>query len=217
MSATAHKEADMGVPFGIIWGVALVLIGGLALLLALSLRREPRSEPERTSGSKEIGAVHDTLLFDFGENRVRSTTQGHVIIRIPGGAWKEDWRQDLIRVEVSQMALDTVNLSDAWSGAKVLAAYDLCAFRIAETGIDVKVERFEAPIDIIVTSGNTGRGMSLLAQQGGEWLAVADSTMSSEELGSVALAADRVRIGVSVVEMGPVCLVQVPEVAQSLN
>ena len=214
---TAHEEAKMGVSFGIIWGVALVLIGGLALFLALSLRRKAGTEPERISDSKEIGSVHDTLLFDFGEKGVRSTTHGHVIIRIPGAAWKEDWRQDLIRVEVSQMPPDAVDLSDEWSGAKVLAAFGLCAYRVAEMGMDVEVERFEAPIDIIIAFGETDRGLSLLVQQGNEWVSAAPITVSPEEIGGVHLPADRVRIGVSVLEMGPVCLVQMSELAQPLT
>ena len=207
----------MGVSFGIVWGVALLLIGGLALLLALTLRRETRTDPDRGSGSKETGSVHDTLLFDFEEQSMRSTTHGHVTIRIPGAAWEADWQEDLIRVEVNEMDLDAVVLPSEWSGAQVLAAYDLCAYRMAETGMDVEIERFEAPIDIIVSSGRTDRGLSLLAQKGNEWASAAATTMSSDEMQSIDLPAGRTRIGTSVIELGPVCLVYMSELDQPLT
>ena len=207
----------MDVSFGIIWVVALALIAALGVVLAVSLRGEKRPEPARDTDAVGGDEVHDTLLFDYGEMGVRSTTRGNVIVYLPGAAWEADWRQDLIRVDVNQVAVDAADLGNEWSGVEVLSAYDLRAYRIAETSIDEEIQGFGVPIHIFVTHEGADRGLRLLARQEGAWFSAAATTAFTDGMESSHLLPGQVWRGTSTTKLGLLCLVQTSELAEPLS
>jgi hypothetical protein len=208
----------MGASLGIVWGVALLVIAALSLVLVLTLRRRrtdmlttlsPAALSEEDN-VKESEPVQDTLLFYREKQGVRSTTYGHVIVRIPDSAWRTDWRDDLIRIEVNARDTGTVDLPPEWASAPVLAAYEFVAYRMTEMGTDVEIERFEDPIDLIFFEEGADLDLTLLTQTGGGWVSAPEVKIPTVEIVKMETPRGRTRVATSVAELGSVCLIRLP-------
>ena len=201
----------MGGALFIVWGAALVAILGLGGLLVWTLRREapPETPVEQAEGPPvEEGG---TLLFYYEEESVRATPQGGVIARIPGMAWDREWQDDLLRLEVVGADPASIDVPAAWGAAEVLAAYALRAYRMTEMGTDIEVERFAAPVDVFMTTGE-GEGRLRFGVNNEEGWALAPlAALSPQALEGVDLPPWRGWAAASIAGMRQICLVRMPE------
>ena len=205
----------MGGALFIVWGVALVAILALGGLLVWTLRREA---PTETPVDKADGpTVEDggTLLFYYEEESVRSTPQGGVIARIPGMAWDREWQDDLLRLEVLSSDPASIQVPAAWGAAEVLAAYALRAYRMTEMGTDIEVERFAAPVDVFMTTGEGGGKLRFGVNNEEGWTLAPLATLSPQALEGVDIPTGRGWAAASIANMREICLVRMPEPDQS--
>jgi len=200
----------MGAAFAIVWGVALLVIAVLLVVLALALKRGPALASSGAGGAEAFEAIKDALLFYYEENSVRSTTRDRIIVRIPGIAWEMGWKGDLLRLEVNAADPGSVALPPEWSEAQILAVYDLRAYRMTEMGTDVEVERFLAPIDVVLTVKEVDPGLRLIARTDSAWVLAPTTEISPDEFKGSDLPSDRNWIAISVTRLGQICLIRLP-------
>jgi hypothetical protein len=194
----------------VVWGIAVVTIVTLGVLLVWTLRR--RMPPDRSQVQAEgLGAKDkEPLLFYYAKENVRSTTNGDVIVRIPGPAWEREWRSDLFRIEICPEDVSTVEVPADWGIVEVLAAYTLRAYRMTDVGTDIEMERFAAPIDVFLTTERAAQSLRLGAYEQGRWIVLPPAVHSPEVLETVDLAPGCEWAVASVAKMGRICLVDVP-------
>ncbi len=193
---------EMGTALVVIWGIALLVIAILSALLVWSLRSRT---PTTTGPVPTFKPLKDTLLFYYEEQSTRSTAGREVIIRIPGTAWDTDWRSDLLRLEIVGRNPRAVVLPAEWGAARVLAAYELRAYRMTEMGKDLEIERFASPIDVILTTEESGDELRVAARPRDAWIQIPPADVSPGEL-EVDLPGGRRWAAASVVELGELCL-----------
>jgi len=96
-----------------------------------------------------------------------------VIVRIPAGAWVEEWREDLLRFEIitkdpNEYPLSPEQLGESWSG-ELIRVYELRPLRMTELGEDIEITSFEQPVDIILATEDKGAKLSVLQLVNGKW------------------------------------------------
>ncbi len=197
----------MGTAFAIVWALALLAIAVLLVTLARLLRRAPGTS---TPGDEpaELRLAHDTLLFYYEEDGVRSTADGRVIVHIPGAAWDAGWREDLLRLEVIEQPHGLVTFLEELGPADALAVYDLAAYRMTEMGTDVAVERFPAPIDVILTGDRMDGQLGVVMRTEHAWVLAPPADVAPRALEGIELPAGRVWVATALVRPSRICLVR---------
>lgn len=198
----------MSAGFTVVWGLALLAIAALVAVLVLTLRRGERAVSFNDSEARDPDLVRDTLLFYYEPDGVRSTANGRVIVHIPGAAWDDGWREDLLRLEVVQHTPDAVTFPGELGAAEVLAVYDLVAYRMTEMGTDIEVDRFLEPVDVVLTSDRQDCRLGLVTQTDGSWVMAPPADVSLDDYESIRLPPDERWASAAVVRPGKVCLVR---------
>ncbi len=205
----------MGGAFLVIWGVALLAVVALGAILWLTLRQGAPPESLDAAGSAASGPLSDTLLFYYEEQGVGRTSQGGMIVHIPGSAWDQEWRDDLLRLEVSTKEPAAVAVPTAWGEVRVLAAYAVRAYRMTEIGTDIVVERFAAPVDVFLMAEDEAGELRFGVNNEGTWMLAPSAALSPEMLEGVDIPAGQRWVAASVTRLREICLVSFP--ADSLS
>lgn len=200
----------MGTGFAVVWGLALLVIAALAVVLALTLRRETRATPSDGGEPDAFQPLEDRLLFQYEESVVRVSTDARVIVHITGIAWEAGWRGDLLRLDVVEQAPHTVDFPSELGDLEVLAVYDLAAFRMTEAGTDMVVERFLEPVDVILTTDRADQDLGIVTRADSTWVLAtsASAPASLHELEGAELPPGRGWAAVATTRLGRVCLVR---------
>lgn len=202
----------MQVGFVIAWVLALLLIGLLLVLLAPTLvGRVPRVSAGKRESAPALSK--DTLLFYYEEDSVRSTTDGRLIVHIPGLAWDAGWRDDLIRVEVVEQPVGSIALRGELHRALPLACYSLAAYRMTEMGNDVKIVQFPEPIDVILTHSRANLGLGVVTGAGDSWHMAPAALISPRQFDQVDMPTGRGWAAAAIAHVGSIALVQLPNPA----
>ena len=196
--------------FIVVWGAALLAIAILLVVVVVILQRTSRPTALTADEHRGFKPFKHTLLFYHEDQSVRSTAQGQVIIRIPGVAWNIGWQTDPIRLEVDEEDPGSVDLPPEWRDAKVLAAFTLSGYRMTEMGTDIEIERFAAPIDVILTTAERDQGLRCGTQTDSSWALAPTTTITIDELPGMDLLAERGWVAVSVTRLGRICLIKLP-------
>jgi hypothetical protein len=205
----------MGGAFVVIWGVALLAVVALGAILMLTLRQGAPAEPPDAAGLAVSGPLSDTLLFYYEEESVGRTSQGGMIVHIPGTAWDQEWRDDLLRLEVSTEEPAAVAVPAEWGEVRVLAAYSVRAYRMTEIGTDVAVERFAAPVDVFLTAEDRAGELRFGVNNEGIWTLAPSAALAPEMFEGVDIPAGRGWVAASVTRLREICLVSFPADALS--
>ena len=197
-----------------IWGVALVVIVVMLVVLTGTLRRNARVTALMQPASAQSGLLEDTLLFYYEDESVRGTANRRLFIRIPSAAWDPAWQTDLLRVEVKAQDPGFVTLPTEWGKPELVTAFSLAAYRMTEMGTDIQVERFVAPVDVLLTADGDRQGLRCCARPGDEaWTLAEVSSLSPGDMG-LELSPARGWSAVSVSQLGQVCLLRLADGAQ---
>jgi hypothetical protein len=158
----------------LVWVIPILL----SVLFGLLIVREIRIQRElaATRLREEFKEQKESLIFYFEEGQeesVKATVAKDVIVRIPAGAWAEDWREDLLRFEViikdpHEYPLLPEQLGESWSG-ELIRAYEFRPLRMTELGEDIEITSFEQPIDIIFATEDKEAKLSILQLVNGKW------------------------------------------------
>jgi hypothetical protein len=147
---------------------------GLLIVREGRIQREEAAAPTRPSAAFEERKEALIFYFEEGdEESVKATVDKNVIVRIPAGAWAEDWREDLLRFEViikdpNEYPLSPEQLGESWLG-ELIRAYELRPLRMTELGEDIEITSFEQPVDIIFATEDKEARLSILQLANGEW------------------------------------------------
>jgi len=159
----------------LVWVIPILL----SVLFGLLIVRELRIQREELAAAKP-GAVFEerkeSLIFYFEEGEeesVKATAAKDVIVRIPAGAWAEDWREDLLRFEVitkdpNAYPLSPEQLGESRSG-ELIRAYELRPLRMTELGEDIVITSFQQPVDIVFATEDKEVKLSILQLVNGKW------------------------------------------------
>lgn len=191
-----------------IWGVALTVIVAMLVLLVTTLRRNARVTALIEPAAKQPGLPEDTLLFYYEDQSVRSTANGHLFVRIPGAAWDPAWHTDLMRIEVKAQDPGFVTLPAEWGSSKLVTAFSVAAYRMTEMGTDVTVDRFAAPIDVLVAADGDQQGLRCAVRLTDEDWTLAPATAVSPGTMGVELPPRRAWSAASILRPGQICLVR---------
>lgn len=159
----------------LVWVIPILLSVLFGLLILRELRIQ-RAEPVVARPEAVFEEQKEALIFYFEEGEeesVKATVTKDVIVRIPAGAWAEDWREDLLRFEVitkdpNEYPLSPEQLGESWSG-ELVRAYELRPLRMTELGDDIKITSFEQPVDIIFAIEGKEVKLSILQLVDGKW------------------------------------------------
>jgi hypothetical protein len=159
----------------LVWGIPILLSVLFGLLIVRELGRQ-REELAAVPTRPEFEEQKESLLFYFEEGEeesVKATVAKDVIVKIPAGAWAEEWREDLLRFEIitkdpSEYPLSPEQLGESWSG-ELVRVYELRPLRMTELGEDIEISSFEQPVDIIFATEDTEAKLSILQLSDGEW------------------------------------------------
>ena len=161
----------------LIWVIPILLSVLFGLLIVRELRiqqGELAAAPARPR--VEFEEKKESLIFYFEEGEeesVKATAAKDVIVRIPAGAWAEEWREDLLRFEVisrdpNEYPLSPEQLGEGWSG-ELVRAYELRPLRMTELGEDIEITSFEQPVDVIFATEDKEAKLSILQLVDGKW------------------------------------------------
>jgi len=198
----------MIVPLLMVWGVAVLVLLGLGALLIWTIRTGAPAARGEWGGDGPFEPVTDTLLLYYEEQSMRHTPRGDVVLRIPGTAWEREWQDDLVRLEVTRIAPETVPLPEEWGAAKVLAAYDLRAHRMTEIGTDLVVESFAAPVDVFLVSKTETEGLRFGVNNEGTWTLAPPAALSLDDLEQAEIPVGQGWAAASISRLRQVCLVR---------
>jgi hypothetical protein len=191
-----------------IWGVALVVILIMLVLLTTTLRRNARVTALIEPAVTRSDLPEDTLLFYYEDQSVRSTAGGQLFVRIPGAAWNPAWHTDLMRMEIKAQDPGFVTLPAEWGSPQLVTAFSVAGYRMTEMGTDIRVDRFAAPVDILLTADGDQRGLRCGMRPADEdWVLAAATALSPGSMG-VELPPRRAWSAVSVSRPGQVCLLR---------
>jgi hypothetical protein len=161
----------------LVWVVPILLsvLFGLLILRELRIQREELAAPP-TKPRVAFEEQKESLIFYFEEGEkesVKATVAKDVIVRIPAGAWVEEWREDLLRFEIitkdpNEYPLSPEQLGESWSG-ELIRAYELRPLRMTELGEDIEITSFEQPVDIILATEDKGAKLNVLQLVNGKW------------------------------------------------
>ncbi len=198
----------METAFVVVWGIALLVIAILGAILAFTLRRFSAGRTAQKGRDAAFAPAQDILLFEYDKNILLSAIDGHVLVRIKGISWDAAWQNDLLRVQVNAQDPRQIALDPAQRDARILAAYQLSAFRMTDLGADVTVERFVKPIDIVLTSDEPDGELGVFVQQDAGWQAAPQPATPVEEI-ERRVGKGRRWAAASIAKLAPVCLVQI--------
>ncbi len=161
----------------LVWVIPILLsvLFGLLILRELRIQRgELAAAP--TKLGVEFEERKESLIFYFEEGEeesVKATAVKDVIVRIPAGAWAEEWREDLLRFEViskdpNEYPILPGQLGEDWSG-ELVRAYEFRPLHMTELGEDIKITSFKEPVDIIFATEDKEAKLSILQLVNGEW------------------------------------------------
>ena len=196
--------------FIVVWGAALLAIAILLVVVVVILQRTSRPTALTADEHRGFKPFKHALLFHHEDQSVRSTARGQVIIRIPGVAWDVGWQTEPIRLEVNEEDPGSVDLPPEWRDAKVLTAFTLSGYRMTEMGTDIGIERFAAPIDVILTTAERDQGLRCGTCTDSSWALAPTTTITVDELPGMDLLAERGWVAVSVTRLGRICLIKLP-------
>jgi hypothetical protein len=175
----------------LVWVIPILLsvLFGLLIVRELRIQREERAVAPRPR--VEFEERKESLIFYFEEGEeesVKATAAKDVIVRIPAGAWAEEWREDLLRFEViikdpNEYPLSPEQLGESWSG-ELIRAYELRPLRMTELGEDIKITSFERPVDIIFATEDKEAKLSILQLVNGKWSMPRQTLIAPPFLGS---------------------------------
>jgi hypothetical protein len=161
----------------LVWVVPILLsvLFGLLILREFRIQREELAAPP-TKPRAEFEEQKESLIFYFEEGEkesVKATVAKDVIVRIPAGAWVEEWREDLLRFEIitkdpNEYPLSPEQVGESWSG-ELIRVYELRPLRMTELGEDIEITSFEQPVDIIFATEDKGTKLSVLQLAKGKW------------------------------------------------
>ncbi len=200
----------MQAAYTIVWGGALLAIVGLLVALRGTLQRSPQRSSSIGSDAEASEPIKDTLLFYYEEDSVRSTFGARVIVHISGLAWDAGWREDLLRLEISELSCDAISLPSELGSVEVLAVYNLAAYRMTEMGTDIKVERFLEPIDVILTE-RSDHSLGLAIQIDRSWTLTPPANLSPRQFEGIDLPTGHNWAAALLTRLGTICLVQLPD------
>jgi hypothetical protein len=194
----------------VVWGVALLALLGLGATLFWTLRsqRKPAGSTSQVEGA--FPSRTDTLLLYYEAESVQRTSQGDVVLRIPGMAWERDWQEDLVRLEVTRLEPASVQAVGDWGEGQVLAAYDLHAHRMTEIGTDIRVEGFAAPIDVFLVTERETKGLRFGVKNEGGWALAPMAALSLDVLAQAGIPPAQGWAAASISRLRQVCLVHMP-------
>jgi hypothetical protein len=133
-----------------------------------------------------------------------------MIVHIPGTAWDQEWRDDLLRLEVSTEEPAAVAVPGAWGEVRVLAAYAVRAYRMTEIGTDIAVERFAAPVDVFLTTGDGAGELRFAVNNEGTWMLAPSAALSPEMFEGIDIPTGRRWVAASVTRLREIGLVVFP-------
>jgi len=159
----------------LVWVIPILLSALFGLLIVRELRIQ-RGELVAAPTIPAFEEQKESLIFYFEEGEeesVKATVAKDVIVRIPAGAWAEEWREDLLRFEVitkdpNEYPLSSEQLGESWSG-ELVRAYELRPIRMTELGEDIEITSFEQPVDIIFATEDKEAKLSILQWVNGKW------------------------------------------------
>jgi len=160
----------------LVWVIPILLsvLFGLLIVRELIQRGELAAAPARPRVTFEEQKESLIFYFEEGEEEsVKATVAKDVIVRIPAGAWTEEWREDLLRFEVitkdpNEYPLSPEQLGESWSG-ELVRAYELRPLRMTELGEDIEITSFKQPVDIIFATEDKEAKLSILQLVSGKW------------------------------------------------
>jgi hypothetical protein len=196
----------------IVWSLALLAIGALLIALVRTCTVPLPTRSEDGGRVEGFQSIKDTLLFYYETQSVSSALDGRVLIHIPGVAWDPEWRHDLLRIEVATRDPGVVSRPPEWGQATVLAAYDLAAYRMTEMGTDVAVERFWAPVEVILTTEATESNLRILLESDGEWTLAPPTDAQLRQIEGMLLTSGHIGVAASLTRLGPMSLVRLASV-----
>jgi hypothetical protein len=161
----------------LVWVIPILfsVLFGLLILRELRIQRgEPAAVPTRLRA--EFEEQKESLIFYFEdeeEESVKATVTKDVIVRIPAGAWAEEWREDLLRFEVitkdpNEHPFSPEQLGESWLG-ELVRVYELSPLRMTELGEDIEITSFKQPVDIIFSTEDKEAKLSILQLINGKW------------------------------------------------
>ena len=160
----------------LVWVIPILLsvLFGLLIVRELIQRGELAAAPARPRVTFEEQKESLIFYFEEGEEEsVKATVAKDVIVRIPAGAWTEEWLEDLLRFEVitkdpNEYPLLPEQLGESWSG-ELVRAYELRPLRMTELGEDIEITSFKQPVDIIFATEDKEAKLSILQLINGKW------------------------------------------------
>ncbi len=149
--------------YTVLWAIVCLVIGVLALLLIRTLRESERAgEPGVLLPAGEEGGFEEEMeplffYYDEVEPGIQSLQNGVLLLRVPPTAWETDWRDDLLRVEVTSQDPARYPLGAGVEG-HLECVYRLSAIRMSERGTDFEVMSFPNPLDLVLSVEVRGEG-----------------------------------------------------------
>jgi hypothetical protein len=197
----------MGAAFAVVWGIALLIIAMLLVALLRTSRQQTEAS-DRVDLDKPVALATDTLLFYHERDGVQSTADRHVTVHIPGIAWDERWRDDLLRLEISELSPQHVSLPQDLAPVQALAVFDMDAYRMTEIGRDIAVFHFAGAIGIVLSSQGHEGDLAVAALTNGRWVLAPPSDIPPHVMGEASLPVGHRGVAVSLLRPGRVCLVR---------
>ena len=188
----------------------MLAVIALGAVLWRTVRQGAPGKPTDAAAAVGGGPLCDTLLFYYEQEGVGRTAQGGMIVHIPGTAWDQEWRDDLLRLEVSTGEPGAVDAPGAWGEVRVLAAYAVRAYRMTEIGTDIVVERFADPVDVFLTTGEGAGELRCAVNNEGTWMLAPTAALSPEMFEGIDIPAGRRWVAASVTRLREISLVAFP-------
>jgi hypothetical protein len=138
-----------------------------------------------------------------------------MVVHIPGTAWDQAWRDDLLRLEVSIEEPAAEVVPAAWGEVRVLAAYAVRAYRMTEIGTDIAVERFAAPVDVFLITEDRVGELRFGVNNEGTWMLAPPAGLSPETFEGIDIPAGKRWVAASVTRLREICLVSFPSDRES--
>ena len=197
----------MSTAYPAVWGLALVAIMALLTVLLRTLRGQTRAN-HTDDPDLPVALARDTLLFYHEQDSVQRTADKHITVHIPGAAWEPQWRDDLLRVQVSEMPPLGVVMPLELGPMQVLAVFDLEAYRMTEMGTDAEIARFAAEVRVVLASQGHEGDLGVAVYTDHAWELAVPAEIPPRIAGRISLPAKDRGIAASLVRPGKVCLVQ---------
>jgi len=160
-SQDVDSEEEIMQVYTVLWIIVCLIIGVLALLLIRALRETGRATepgvpgPPGEEGGFEEEAEPLFFYYDEVEPGVQSLRSGALLLRVPPAAWEADWRDDLLRVEVTSQDPASYPLAAGVEG-HLECVYRISAIRMSERGTDFEVTSFPHPLDLVLIAEEEG-------------------------------------------------------------